>query len=303
MIWYMAVVYYVLPIVIMFELIRGKFPSKRAWLFEVVGVGFIIAYLFLTGRWDIVSYYFRIIWPLVFVFVAVRSYVRSRDLPAKGPAKNFTYLFGMGVRVILIGFFGYVTAMALTGYSKGDSELALSFPLKNGTFYTAHGGAATNINYHHPYRPQAYALDIVQLNGLGIRSNGWNPDNLKSYEIYGTAIFSPCDGTVMKTKDGLKEIPPSKMDDSTKSYREKYPEGNHVVLKCKDTDVLMAHMIPQSVQVEKGQEVASGDQLGKVGNSGNTSEPHLHIHAERDGNGVPITFNGRFAKRNSLFFE
>ncbi|MGE7916039.1 M23 family metallopeptidase [Lysinibacillus xylanilyticus] len=52
--------------------------------------------------------------------------------------------------------------------------------------------------------------------------------------------------------------------------------------------------------VEKGEKVTTGQILGKVGNSGNTSEPHLHIHAEKNGKGVPITFNDRFLVRNSL---
>ncbi|WP_425492702.1 M23 family metallopeptidase [Lysinibacillus agricola] len=50
----------------------------------------------------------------------------------------------------------------------------------------------------------------------------------------------------------------------------------------------------------KGEKVKEGQILGKVGNSGNTSDPHLHIHAEKDGKGVAITFNDRFLVRNSL---
>ncbi len=41
--------------------------------------------------------------------------------------------------------------------------------------------------------------------------------------------------------------------------------------------------------------------IGKVGNSGNSSEPHLHIHAEKDGEGIPVLFDSRFLKRNYLF--
>ncbi|MEZ7171746.1 M23 family metallopeptidase [Sporosarcina sp. OR05] len=62
----------------------------------------------------------------------------------------------------------------------------------------------------------------------------------------------------------------------------------------------MAHMKEGSVAVAKGDTVTTGQLLGKVGNSGNTSEPHLHIHAELDGKGVPLTFDGRFLVRNQL---
>ncbi len=55
-----------------------------------------------------------------------------------------------------------------------------------------------------------------------------------------------------------------------------------------------------------GQEVAVGDPLGQVGNSGKSSEPHLHIHAQRGipdgapagGEPLELTIDGRFLVRN-----
>jgi len=55
-----------------------------------------------------------------------------------------------------------------------------------------------------------------------------------------------------------------------------------------------------SVTVTQDATVTVGQKVGKVGNSGNTTEPHLHIHAEKDGVGIPIQFNKRFLVRNSL---
>jgi len=71
----------------------------------------------------------------------------------------------------------------------------------------------------------------------------------------------------------------------------------------------MAHMMQGSVAVQAGDAVREGAFMGQVGNSGNTTQPHLHIHVERggapgeilDGRGVPATFNGRFLVRNSVF--
>jgi murein DD-endopeptidase MepM/ murein hydrolase activator NlpD len=75
-------------------------------------------------------------------------------------------------------------------------------------------------------------------------------------------------------------------------------------------NVLLAHLMEGSIKVGEEDEVVEGQIIGQVGNSGNTSQPHLHIHAERgrdedkqilEGNGVPITFGGRYLVRNSLF--
>ena len=58
-----------------------------------------------------------------------------------------------------------------------------------------------------------------------------------------------------------------------------------------------------SVAVDGGSVINQGVPIGEVGNSGNTSEPHLHIHAIQNGSGIPITFNGRFLVRNSLIWR
>ena len=64
-------------------------------------------------------------------------------------------------------------------------------------------------------------------------------------------------------------------------------------------------------EVAVGDKVKTGQPIGRAGNTGNTSEPHLHIHVEKGGNeipilkgeGIPIIFDGRFLVRNSLVFS
>mgnify|MGYP000417146968 CR=1 FL=1 len=68
---------------------------------------------------------------------------------------------------------------------------------------------------------------------------------------------------------------------------------------------LLGHLQPGSVRVHAGADVAVGEWIGSVGNSGNTGEPHLHIHAQGrgtieaplGGDPRPIQFNGRFPVR------
>jgi murein DD-endopeptidase MepM/ murein hydrolase activator NlpD len=119
--------------------------------------------------------------------------------------------------------------------------------------------------------------------------------DLSKHAIFGDSLVSPCDGEVVDAADGLADlIPPSTDRKNTK--------GNYVVLRCGslDVDVLLAHMQKDSVQCRVGETVGRGQRIGRVGNSGNTSQPHLHLQATRNGEGVPMTFGGRFLVRNDL---
>lgn len=105
---------------------------------------------------------------------------------------------------------------------------------------------------------------------------------------------------VTKAVDGLPDQPVPE--------RGRQPAaGNHVILACQGVNVILAHLQEGSVRVAARDVVATGQPLGQVGNSGNSSEPHLHIHAVRatapdsaDGEPVPILFDGRFPVRNTV---
>jgi hypothetical protein len=98
--------------------------------------------------------------------------------------------------------------------------------------------------------------------------------------------------------DGLPDLLVLKTD-------RRNPTGNHVIPRCGEFLILLAHMRHGSVKVRAGDEVTVGDEIGAVGNTG---EPHLHIHAQRPGptdaplasDGVPILFAGRFLVRNDV---
>lgn len=195
---------------------------------------------------------------------------------------------------VLVGlFFGSAAIGALASRSVPAGAIDLQFPLKGGTFLVAHGGAETVSNLHGYDKTQRYGLDIVKLTAAGTRATGLYPSDLARYAIWGASVISPCDGTVVKAVDGLPDNPPGTRD-------EKQKEGNHVVLRCGDANVTLAHLQRGSVSVRPNARVATGSAIGRVGNSGNTTEPHLHVHADRNGVGVPARFEGRWLVRNAI---
>lgn len=84
------------------------------------------------------------------------------------------------------------------------------------------------------------------------------------------------EGTVVESYDSEDDIPPN-----TEEFIS--AEGNHVYIRIKETGtyLLLNHLKKDSVAVAAGDEIKAGDFIGKVGNSGSTSEPHLHIHHQR----------------------
>jgi hypothetical protein len=280
---------------------RSKPSNRGIWLVDTASKVLFVAMLFLVGRWDMYGYYLRFLVPILFLIIVVRSYFRVKHLPWGLSKTNATEKIEIGIRLMVACIFGFFVFSALKGYYYSDKAIHLSSPLKNGTYYVGHGGNSTQINYHNSYPSQAYALDILKLNHLGMRADGLAPDELNQYEIYGDTIYSPCSGKIIKVVDGLKELAPNQMNEQTKDYRTKNPAGNSVTIECKGAEVEIAHMIPKSINVKQGQLINEGMIIGKVGNSGNSSEPHLHIHAAKNGKGIPILFDGSFLKRNNLF--
>lgn len=184
----------------------------------------------------------------------------------------------------------------------------LVFPLSGGPYLVAAGGSNELLNPHvatlegerfRPYRGQSYAVDVVGIGAWGSRrSLALSPDP-EAFAVFGRPILAPCTGTVVRAADGQPDqLPPGRSPGSL--------EGNHVILACGEIRVLLAHMARGSVAAHVGDTVRAGDPLGCVGNSGNSDEPHLHIHAQRPGTDeeplggspVPITFEGRRPVRN-----
>lgn len=141
-------------------------------------------------------------------------------------------------------------------------------------------------------------MDVVQIGRLGNRAQSLVPaPKLTQYHIYGANIYSPCQGTVRVAVASLMDNEPPKVD------REN-PGGNHLVIACDDkkTEVSLMHMKKDSAKVTTGDRVAQGQLMGRVGNSGYSDEPHLHIQANTiDGHPIPLVFDGEFLSINDVY--
>jgi len=192
-----------------------------------------------------------------------------------------------------------------------ETTVDLAFPLRSGHYYVANGGSTELINAHvrmltgdrfRRFRGSSYGVDILKLNSFGARARGIAPRDSAQYAIFGDVIYAPCEGVVVRVEDYLPDLEPPDVDRA-------HMPGNFVILECGragEFHVLLGHMRSGSVRVHPGDYVTPDTKLGEVGNSGNSDEPHLHVHAQRPGqvwdlfsaNPLPIRFDGRFLVRN-----
>jgi hypothetical protein len=201
-------------------------------------------------------------------------------------------------RVTLVSLAALAAALTwiVSGTLTPDRPRDLALPLAQGRFVVAQGGSVRLLNHHSGHREQNFAADITAIGSLGYRAAGLLPGDLDRYVIFGAPVVSPCAGRVVSARDGLRDHTPPRSDPDV-------PAGNSVVIDCGGIHVVLAHLRQGSVAVEEGQQLAAGDAIATVGNSGNTTEPHLHVHAfdPASGQGVPVSFDGRFPVRNRLY--
>jgi murein DD-endopeptidase MepM/ murein hydrolase activator NlpD len=291
----------ILPLLFIVSLWRSREADRCRWLLKALYTGAFIAYLFVMGRWDFSSLYLRYVFAVLYIAAVAKSFFAVKDLPflARNDAKPKWIPYA--APVILLVFFAAFLGWAVRGYFYSEPAVELQLPLRNGWFYVGQGGNGIGINYHNPNKAQRYALDIVALNESGSRARGLYPHDLTRYVIYGMPVYSPCDGRIAAAVTDFPDLVPPNADPQNVA-------GNHVVISCAGVLVLLAHLQEGSVLVQTGDAIAKGTVVGAVGNSGNTSEPHLHMHAVRAGSGdilrgegVPVVFDGTFPVRNTTF--
>ena len=157
-------------------------------------------------------------------------------------------------------------------------------PLRDGAWLTANGPA--NASGHRralipidgrPSIAQRFAIDYVKVDDEGRRFTGDSLRN-ESYLAQGEEALAVAAGTVVAVKDGIPENVPGVNSRAVPITLETVG-GNFVIIDIGDGRyAFYAHLQPGSLRVKPGDRVRRGQVVGLVGNSGNSTEPHLHFH-------------------------
>jgi murein DD-endopeptidase MepM/ murein hydrolase activator NlpD len=124
---------------------------------------------------------------------------------------------------------------------------------------------------------QRFAIDWVK---LGNEAQTYHDDKLdnKNYYAYGVDALAVADGVVTEVKDGIPQNIPGENSRAVPITLETVG-GNHVIIDIGGGNfAFYAHLQPGSLRVKLGEKVRRGQVVGLVGNSGNSTEPHLHFH-------------------------
>ncbi len=175
-----------------------------------------------------------------------------------------------------------------SSYDDRPSQVRFRLPL-DGLVTVAWGGEASAVNYHVFLPDQRWAYDLlVTRDGRSFAGSG---EALDDYYAYGLPVHAPAPGVVFASSDGEPEVAIGEPRWGLAGL------GNHVGLEVAPHEYLfIGHLQPGSVTVEAGDRVAAGQVLGRVGNSGNSSEPHVHLHLQDSqrvyfGEGIPFFFH------------
>jgi biotin carboxyl carrier protein len=309
-----ATLHRVVPLILILWTWRRSYGSITALSAQVLVLMSYTVFIFLMGTWAFANFYLRYAILILAVAVIIRSLMRVSNLPffIKPHFLGWvTYCAG----VVIIGVLVYLVAGAIRSHFYDETPVNLAFPFKNDTYAVFEGGngrMSSLMNYHYGASihkgartnlSMRYAVDITKLTRSGNDAEGFLPVQNDKYSVFNQVVYSPCDGEVSDVEDKWPNETPW-------TGSPPYNVGNHVLITSSDFGVVMGHLQKGSILVKTGDRVKTGQPVARTGNSGWTSQPHLHIQAMRKSTGsfwgwegIPIFFDGKNPVKNSLFFE
>ncbi|MDQ0093416.1 M23 family metallopeptidase [Paeniglutamicibacter psychrophenolicus] len=165
----------------------------------------------------------------------------------------------------------------------------------------------------------SYAIDFVPVTDAGRTAPITfaallRPEPPGNFPGFGRPLLAPIGGVVLAAHDTMPDHAayrglPSIGYALTQQRRARAGwtalAGNHVLIKSRGGVVALCHLQQDSIEVRPGQHVTTGQLLGRCGNSGNSTEPHVHIqaidihdvHAAKE---VPLTFRSALPRNGEI---
>ncbi len=166
-----------------------------------------------------------------------------------------------------------------------QTKTDLELPFED-EWFVVWGGKSIFQNKHFNNRNERYAMDVLQVvDGSSFTGDGTKNED---YYCFGKRLNAPSDGKIVALKNNIEDNIPGVLNKD---------ESNYVIIDHLNGEFsVLLHLKKGSIIVAVGDTVVKGQEIGKVGNSGNSTQPHLHYQLATsnslDGNGIglPIQF-------------
>ncbi len=250
-------------------------PEIMDWLLDGMSVAALLALPIAGRRAFYIRTYMRLVVILVVVLIVTANVVPLLGIPGVDA--------GVCVAIFAVGTLtcACVRAIAMLPARRRwlsesvTNPLVLAAPFE-GRWKAVIGGPDPGANHHLIASDQRFAYDFMRADATSL----------------GSTIVAPIAGRIVSACDGRQDHPAS-----FRVTEDPMPLGNHVAIDSGRGVVFLCHLQNGSVLVQTGDAVEVGTPLGRCGNSGRTSRPHLHIHAQdlpeyafNRARGIPIAF-------------
>ncbi len=249
-------------------------------------------------------------WTVVFLRLGITSVKVLAWIPYLGASTLVILAWGL-VRTLFnppvlrrsrtIAFFGLLAAgfvgteplvpapLATEGYV---TPLTYQLPVR-GEWTTLAGGPDRDRNYHATFPPARWGYDFTKVDGDGKK---FRLDGKKNTDwlCFGEPVFAPVDGKIVRLQNQHVDNHPGEISPQSMV-------GNHIVIEAGPAEfAMLSHLKKSSITVKLGDLVRRGDVLAACGNSGQSPEPHVHMHVQDRvefpiAQGLPIPFTSYLA--------
>ena len=158
------------------------------------------------------------------------------------------------------------------------TALRYSLPVSGG-WLVANGGVTADTSHSWDMPNQRYAYDLVKPADIRVGTGKSGHRDLPRFRTFGQPVLAPAGGTVVCVRDGQRDYPSpgsGAVDMWCRDVR-----GNHVLIQHREDEFsLLAHLRRDTLAVTVGERVRRGQKIGECGNSGHSTQPHLHFHVQ-----------------------
>ena len=245
---------------------------------------------------------------LFFLLGLLELYIKGKRNPKVQHSENFYWTLTLSqfnffvASKSVLQIFGQIIILArnFRGFPNRDNyqnyvKYRLPF---NGSWTVVNGGSHQHNSHSWGILTQRYAYDfVITHNGLSYTDSGYN---LANYYCFRQEVLAPADGVVVAAQNHIRDfmgVGKLKIDWKARDFR-----GNFIVIKHHEHEYsFIAHLVQNSLYVKVGDFVKQGQVIGLCGNSGHSTEPHIHFHLQDSpafwiATGLPIRFENFLAQ-------